>query len=99
MSLTTPDNSYIYIAKCNEYHKIGMAVFPERRIAELQVGNPCKIELIAKYEIPSNRIRYFEGRFHRAFKARNVRGEWFLLSDGGISVVKRQCDVYSNMFK
>lgn len=93
------DNRYIYIVKCNEYYKIGIADKPTDRFYQLQNGNPYKLELIATYEIARKHIKRLEDRFHRAFQKWNIRGEWFLLSDGQLSVVKGQCDAFTKIFK
>lgn len=93
------DNRYIYIVKCNEYYKIGIADSPTDRFYQLQNGNPYKLELIATYGIPRKRIKYFEDRFHRTFRKWNVRGEWFLLSEGQICAIKGHCESYAEMFE
>jgi hypothetical protein len=90
------DNSYVYILKCNEYYKIGIAVFPERRIGELQVGNPYELEIVATYKFPKHRVSYMEKRLHRAFEHWNVRGEWFLLSDAKLGVIRNQLNALSH---
>jgi len=51
---------------------------PEKRILELQIGNPYLLTLIGK--IPANsrkHAEYIESRLHRYFSRYHIRGEWF----------------------
>jgi len=74
--------TYLYIIKSgaqdNAPIKIGVAVNVEKRLDELQTGNPQ--ELIIMYKIPMNSRAHaymVEARLHRQFYRHRIRGEWF----------------------
>ena len=90
---------FIYIVRCNDYYKIGIADNPRDRFYSLQNGNPYLLELLAIYEISSQHIKYAENRLHRALKRWIVRGEWFSLTDGQLDIVKGQCGAYTKIFR
>lgn len=73
---------YIYFIKSgNKYNspiKIGLAVHPEKRISELQVGNPEILKLISSIECRSRKHAYgLERWLHKCFSKHHIRGEWF----------------------
>lgn len=55
--------------------KIGVAKRPELRLREMQFGHPRLLRLLATTEgdVPAER------RYHQAFAAHRIRGEWFSL--------------------
>ena len=69
---------YVYIIKCQDCYKIGKATNAGSRLKELQVGNPYKLELIKVFKVDDG-LR-FEGVLHNLFYAKNIRGEWFKLT-------------------
>ena len=83
--------SYIYIIKCHEYYKIGIATRVNKRLSELQVGNPYKIELVERFEIDPHYILSFERRLHAILGGWNVRGEWFELNPAELDAIKDYC--------
>jgi hypothetical protein len=72
-------NSHIYVMKCVDYYKIGVAYNPEFRVKELQVGNPFLIELITAFEIRKDILDVFEieNKIHKELINYTIRGEWF----------------------
>ena len=77
------DKAYIYVIRCNEYYKIGVADNVERRLYELQTGNPYQLEIVGCYPAPRNMCISFEGTLHSIFEqcGFHVRGEWFTRID------------------
>lgn len=58
--------------------KIGVANDPEKRILDLQVGNPYPLILRAKIECSGRKKAYFlESFLHRRFARSRMSGEWF----------------------
>lgn len=55
--------------------KLGISRNPERRLKQLQVGNDCKLELVA-YRKAENSFQD-ESALHHAHSAAHIRGEWF----------------------
>jgi hypothetical protein len=74
------DTAYIYIIRCNEYYKIGVAHNVGHRLYELQTGNPYPLEIVGSYPAPRNMCISFEGTLHSVFEqcGFRVRGEWFI---------------------
>jgi hypothetical protein len=75
--------SKIYIAQADEDGpvKIGVSDDPERRIAELQIGNAVKIVLVGFFVCGSWLIaRTLEASVHAALAAFRLSGEWFSVS-------------------
>ncbi len=70
----------IYIVKSSEYYKIGMTKGSlADRVAQLQTGNPLKIEQIAfaeVYDAPK-----IERLIHKELDVRRLSGEWFNLDE------------------
>jgi hypothetical protein len=69
----------IYFIKAKNTVKIGYSANPEKRIKELQTGNPEKLELLLT--IPGNRET--EAAFHTYFDRARLEGEWFRLGSLG----------------
>ena len=73
--MSSTATGYVYFVRCQHYVKVGYAKDVERRIAELQIGNPYKLEVVATVQgTPS-----LERAFHKALRRKYVRGEWFEL--------------------
>jgi hypothetical protein len=74
---------YVYVIKTVDAPrcKIGKARNPERRLSELQTGNPMKLELLACIKCKSDaHALSIEKVAHRAFRGDSKRGEWFQYS-------------------
>ena len=67
----------VYVLRCHRYFKIGFAANPQSRIADMQVGNPLQIHLVAL--IPTTKPVSLERELHRRFGHYHHRGEWFTL--------------------
>ena len=58
--------------------KIGVANNVEVRMAELQIGNPYELILLASIPVSSRkRAEALEKSLHRKFAGQHIRGEWF----------------------
>lgn len=70
---------YIYLLSAEfddkTLYKIGISHNVERRIKELQTGNPYKIVLKEKFKTPY--AFKIEAALHRRYKIDNIKGEWF----------------------
>ena len=55
--------------------KLGISKNPRRRLEQLQVGNDCKLELVA-YKRAENKFKD-EVCLHNKFSAYRIHGEWF----------------------
>jgi len=78
-------NEYLYIIHNSEYYKIGISSDPENRLKALQTSSPYELKLIKVYECKnSNKI---ESLIHAKLKHKNIRGEWFDLSNDDIKEI------------
>ena len=73
---------YVYVIECKSTKpypvKIGVATSPEKRIIELQTGNPYPLKLLASIPFDSKKFAYeFESFVHRGNKRSAIGGEWF----------------------
>ena len=70
---------YIYLLECEfpdkSLYKIGISNKVERRVKQLQTGNPYQIKLLLKFKTPY--AFKIEAALHREHKIDNVNGEWF----------------------
>jgi hypothetical protein len=73
---------YVYLLECQGFYKIGITRNVVERLKACQTGNPFEIKLV--YYDFCSRARTVEGILHALFKDKNVRGEWFKLSDKDI---------------
>lgn len=89
---------YVYLIQSgkssNPPVKIGVAREPERRILELQIGNPYLLTLIGKIPAKSrSHAEHLESRLHKYFSRYHIRGEWF---NGKKINIKRAVDYITN---
>jgi len=74
--------SYIYLIKSGTGRcapiKIGIASNPDKRILELQIGNPKLLTLVCKMKASSRKhAEHIEHSLHKYFNRVHIRGEWF----------------------
>lgn len=70
---------YIYLLECEfpekTLYKIGISNKVERRVKQLQTGNPYLIKVLNEFKTPY--AFKIEAALHREYKIDNVKGEWF----------------------
>ena len=75
---------YLYLIRCKEFLKIGIANDVGSRIASLQTGNPYKLELLDAYQFDNPMP--VEQSLHQRFAQLRTNGEWFTLADADIQI-------------
>lgn len=80
---------YLYLIKCQQYFKIGVANDVESRLAQLSTGNPFLLEVEIVYEFDNAEI--VERVIHQKLKNKRVRGEWFELSYDDTTELHKLC--------
>jgi len=70
-----PHRGFVYVVKCHEFVKIGIAADVTARVINLQTGNPYDVELIAKAS--SENPELAEESLHEQLDRFRIRGEWF----------------------
>ena len=70
--------SYVYFITDGHYVKIGVAKNPEKRVVELQVGNPNILTVLCKIPTKTEKEAYnLEKYLHLQYEAFQKNGEWF----------------------
>jgi len=88
-------NAFIYMIKCGkDKYKIGCSNFPERRLHNLQVANPYKLQLI--YVACCKNVYKTETLLHKTFAKYKIHGEWFRFSKKQVEKIKKICSKYSS---
>lgn len=59
--------------------KIGVAANVERRLRQLQAGNPTRLRVLFSVELSPTVVRKAEGACHRLLRDSRLIGEWFAL--------------------
>ena len=71
---------YVYFVRAGSTGpiKIGVARNVESRLKALQIGNHLELRLVAVMECRDRADAYSkEAQFHKIFKEKRIRGEWF----------------------
>ena len=69
---------YIYvIGPVVGYQKIGFSQNVEKRLSSIQTGNPVKLKIHHKQEVPEHCVRLLEQKIHNEIKHKKISGEWF----------------------
>ncbi|GFE58823.1 GIY-YIG nuclease family protein [Geobacter sp. AOG1] len=83
---------YLYVIRCfpHSYYKIGITNDLGKRLRDHQTGCPFELRMIFAVEADmadflGREIAYLESFFHNNYEKKNVRGEWFELTDEEIS--------------
>lgn len=77
---------HVYLAEALEIGriKVGWSKNPNKRVANISSESPVKVRLIA---FKDGTIKD-EGRVHLRLKEWRLKGEWFLLCDGSLGVLR-----------
>ena len=84
-------SNFLYLIKCNEFFKIGVAGNVESRLAALQTGNPYQLSLESCYEFDNASI--VEQCLHQKFSTKNESGEWFSLDKADLQQFEQICNL------
>jgi len=82
------EDAFVYFIECGRGGpiKVGRAVDPEFRLAELQCGNPEELILLAHV----SGGEALERRLHRELAEFRIRGEWFKRTPQVAAVIRRE---------
>lgn len=81
----------LYLIKCQNFYKIGVAANVQDRLAQLATGNPFDLEVLAVFQFEyANSV---ESALHQRFSNERVRGEWFELETHHIDEIIQVCQL------
>ncbi|MEM7537344.1 MAG: GIY-YIG nuclease family protein [Chloroflexota bacterium] len=82
---------FVYFIHENDtnHYKIGKSSKPEKRVGQLQTGNPRGLQI--PYILPTYDMSLLESELHEHFKERHLKGEWFALRNDDINFIKSIC--------
>jgi hypothetical protein len=89
--------SNLYLLGCHNFYKIGIADNVQKRLCQLQIGNPYPIELLAtlsakRYECEDIETALHDGLIERGY---HVRGEWFELDELNVQEILHALQKYT----
>ena len=93
-------NIYLISAFLGEerLYKIGITKRKvEKRIKELQTGNPAEFNIENVY-VADNYAVNIEKNLHRYFREKKINGEWFYLDQDDIDQFTELCEMYYETF-
>lgn len=79
---------FVYLMKSGKHYKIGRSNDADRRVYELKILMPEKLELIHK--IKTDDPIGIEEYWHKRFKDKRKNGEWFELTRQDIEIFRRR---------
>lgn len=68
---------FLYVLRCGDALKIGIATNFDARLSKLQTGNPVSLKLERLWKGEGFTADRYEGALHRAFGRMWVSGEWY----------------------
>lgn len=93
------EQAFVYVMRSGKYYKIGWAVDPEKRMKEMQVGNPKKIRIIGRFPVSTHKkARKLEAAIHQKFKHQHHRGEWYRLKEKDLEFFEPGTNLDSSEF-
>jgi predicted GIY-YIG superfamily endonuclease len=79
-------SGYVYLLKCQDFYKIGIATDVHKRISGMQTGSPHTISLVASVEVDNPLA--LEKELHAMYSHRHHRREWFALTEEDVEAIR-----------
>tara|TARA_R100000951_G_scaffold116765_2_gene130551 strand:+ start:649 stop:1080 length:432 start_codon:yes stop_codon:yes gene_type:complete len=77
--------AYVYFIRAGIYTKIGVAKNIQRRMEQLQTGNPLELRLTCSIQMPSIKSAFhFEKLLHDELMDKHKHGEWFFIKEAKV---------------
>jgi len=84
-------SSYLYLIRCNDFFKIGIAGHIESRLAALQTGNPYELVVESCYQFDNPAP--VEQSLHNKFRNKQAMREWFRLEAEDLEQFEQICQL------
>lgn len=68
-------STHLYVIRCGDYVKIGVTNDVDKRLKQLQTGNPS--QLVLEYVEARYKPEKAEKWLHQVFQHKRINGEWF----------------------
>lgn len=68
---------FVYAIEGGDYVKIGIAADVTKRLAQLAIGNPYEMAVLATWPMSRRAARIVESYAHQFLKDHRITGEWF----------------------
>jgi len=78
-------SGFIYFIQCHDFIKVGFTDKVSIRLSALQTGCPYELKLFKS--IPTSDMERDERLIHNHWKRYEIRGEWFQVPDGQLTVI------------
>jgi hypothetical protein len=70
--------SYVYIISDGQDYKVGVSNNPDKRLKQLQTGNPKKLKIVNLFEVEKTKVFKMEKEAHNKIRGWYIKsGEWF----------------------
>lgn len=86
------DEGYIYLVRCGDFHKIGLAKNTNKRLSGLKTSSPFEMKMLKAWRC--KRPDLIERVMHKRFAKYRVRGEWFQLTEDVVQLLLKVEDLY-----
>lgn len=88
---------YVYLLydSINQMHKIGVSMNIQRRLKQLQTGNPTDLQLVSYFQ--SDQPFKIEQMLHNKLKQKRFNNEWFVLDKNDVDTFFENCQRQQNI--
>ena len=83
---------FVYVMKCGDFFKIGIAIELDNRLNQVQTGNPYIVSLV--FALKHKQAEEIEKKLHCIFNNKRERREWFKLDDKDLIFIREYIEKY-----
>lgn len=83
---------YVYVMKCEDFYKIGIASRLDDRLNQIQTGNPFQVSIV--FGLKHKKADEIETKLHEIFLTKRVKREWFALEAKDLDFIREYIEKY-----